>query len=83
MDLNEEMKRFADETPQDSAPVQAQPVEPTDSGVTVTQVESHDDTDVPAALQRETQDGKGDGELPEGDFESFATDGMEHMKGSN
>jgi hypothetical protein len=32
--------------------------------------ESHDDTDVPAALERETHDGSGDlTELPPSDFE--------------
>lgn len=38
----------------------------------------HDDTDVPEALKRETQDGPGDlSKLPEPDFESFATEGVE------
>lgn len=35
-------------------------------------VDSHDDTDVPAALQRDTQDGPGpqtEDQLPESDFE--------------
>jgi hypothetical protein len=37
----------------------------------------HDETDVAAALQRKTQDGKGDEEVPESDFQSFATEGVE------
>lgn len=37
----------------------------------------HDETDVEAALQRQTQDGKGDGEVPEPDFKGFATAGVE------
>jgi len=39
-----------------------------------------DETDVPAALERVTQDGSGfdrEDELPQSDFESFATDGVE------
>lgn len=38
---------------------------------------AHDHTDVEAALQRQTQDGKGDEEVPESDFQSFATEGVE------
>lgn len=37
----------------------------------------HDEADVAAALQRKTQDGKGDGPVPESDFVSFATEGVE------
>lgn len=37
----------------------------------------HDKTDVEAALQRETQDGKGEGEVPDSDFKGFATEGVE------
>lgn len=35
------------------------------------------DEDVSAALERKTQDGKGDEEVPESDFHSFATEGVE------
>lgn len=55
-----------DETP-------AQPVE-----VSPEEQVHYDDTDVPAALERETQDGKGDDQVPEADFQSFATEGVEN-----
>lgn len=39
---------------------------------------NHDDTDVAAALARDTQDGPGDlGSLPPSDFAGFATEGVE------
>jgi len=44
------------------------------------EVEAHDDTDVEAALQRETQDGSGfesEDELPESDFAGYATNEVE------
>lgn len=41
---------------------------------------NHDDTDVAAALARETQDGKGDDPVPPADFDSFATQGVEKKK---
>lgn len=41
---------------------------------------NHDDTDVAAALARKTQDGKGGEEVPESNFESFATEGVERDK---
>jgi len=40
----------------------------------------HDETDVAAALARKTQDGKGADPLPESDFDSFATTGVEDDK---
>lgn len=36
-----------------------------------------DDTDVEAALQRETDDGKGENEPGETDFQGYATEGVE------
>lgn len=39
--------------------------------------QSHDDTDVAAALARKTQDGKGADPVPESDFQSFETAGVE------
>lgn len=43
--------------------------------------ESHDDTDVEAALENDTDDGKGGAVVPKADFESYADssadDGME------
>ena len=42
--------------------------------------EAHDEEDVPQALARETQDGSGfesEDELPESDFQGFATDDVE------
>lgn len=42
------------------------------------QIPNHDEEDVAAALARETHDGPGDlDNLPESDFESFATEGVE------
>jgi hypothetical protein len=67
----------------DSDPVDASPAVPADSHLNVEknfnfhEVEPHDEEDVAAALQRETQDGKGDDEVPESDFDSFATDGVQ------
>lgn len=40
-------------------------------------VPSHDETDVKAALKRTTQDGPGPDPVPETDFDSFATPGVE------
>lgn len=39
--------------------------------------ENFDEEDVQAALERETDDGKGEGEVPASDFVSFATEGVE------
>lgn len=38
---------------------------------------NHDESDVKAALERQTQDGKGPDPVPESDFDSFATQGVE------
>lgn len=40
-------------------------------------LEHHDDVDVPAALERVTDDGFGTDVLPESDFVAYATDGVE------
>lgn len=37
----------------------------------------HDDTDVPAALKRETQDGKGEEDPGPSDWNGYATEGVE------
>lgn len=45
------------------------------------QWQQHDDDDVPATLERETQDGSGfeeEDELPPSDFESFSQDEVEN-----
>lgn len=39
--------------------------------------EHFDETDVPAALLRETADGPGAGDPPESDFDGYATEGVE------
>lgn len=39
--------------------------------------EHYDEEDVAAALERETDDGPGDEEPGEGDFQSYATEGVE------
>lgn len=39
--------------------------------------QSHDETDVAAALARKTQDGKGTDPVPPSDFQSFETAGVE------
>lgn len=44
------------------------------------EVVTHDEEDVQAALARDTQDGKGDEPVPESDFESYATEGVERTK---
>lgn len=49
----------------DAQPTQARPPE------------NHDETDVAAALERKTQDGKGDDPVPPADFQSFSTEGVE------
>lgn len=38
---------------------------------------TNEEAEVAAALARKTQDGKGSGEVPESDFHSFATEGVE------
>jgi hypothetical protein len=48
-----------------------------------TVVPNHDELEVKAALQRTTQDGKGEGAVPESDFKSFATEGVEKDATSN
>lgn len=59
----------------DSAPVEVAPDVPDEA-------DANDDEDVPAALERETQDGSGlenddESELPESDFAGYATDDVE------
>lgn len=39
--------------------------------------EHHDETDVPAALERITSDGPGEGDPGPSDFQGFATEGVE------
>lgn len=61
----------APEVPEPSKPVANAPVIPEQAPP------AHDDTDVEAALQRSTQDGKGEDDVPPPDFDSFATSGVE------
>lgn len=59
---------------------ETKPVEgtqPQETTPTQAAVPNHDATDVNAALQRTTQDGKGEGDVPESDFKSFATENVE------
>jgi hypothetical protein len=58
-------------------PVEDTPQVPANSDPTEQTPENHDETDVAAALQRKTQDGKGPDPVPETDFDSFATAGVE------
>lgn len=64
-----------------SKPIEPAPQVPANSDLSA-QVsatpKNHDDTDVEAALARETHDGKGKEEVPESDFDSFATEGVEN-----
>lgn len=53
----------------DPKPVQSKPEVP----------QAHDKEDVEALLSRKTHDGKGEDEVPESDFISFATDGVERL----
>lgn len=69
-------KRDRDKAAASAQPVDASPDATQDSAP----VENHDKTDVQAALARETQDGKGEGEVPPSDFDSFATEGVEQEK---
>jgi hypothetical protein len=62
--------------PVESTETPPQEPAPTDAG-TLPPPENHDDTDVEAALLRKTQDGKGPDPVPESDFDSFATEGVE------
>lgn len=73
-DLTEQVAEVPEQPTKDETPVQ--PVD-ADKGVQLVQVH-HDETDVPAALERETQDGKGDDEVPPSDFVAFATEGVEN-----
>lgn len=43
--------------------------------------EHHDETDVPEALRRTTQDGPGDEDPGPSDFQGFATEGVERVAG--
>jgi hypothetical protein len=63
--------------PVDSTPESAVEMTQVDNSGSSTTPENHDDSDVAMALQRDTQDGKGDGDLPDSDFNSYATDGVE------
>ena len=49
-------------------------LEPYDPNKTYEVAEPHDKEDVPAALKRETQDGKGGAVVPKANFVSFAAD---------
>lgn len=65
--------------PVPASPELSEVPEPVPAGVDLT---NHDEEDVKAALERETQDGSGlenddPKALPAGDFDSFATDDVE------
>lgn len=65
---------------QSSSPDPTMAAGPTFAGVGA--APNHDDEDVPAALERKTQDGSGlkddnEDDVPESDFHSFATQGVE------
>lgn len=49
----------------------------------VTDYDGDDAEDVQAALERQTDDGKGDDEPGESDFQGFATEGVENDDESN
>lgn len=80
-------KTAKNDTAQDSPPVEpltpdpALASPPTDVPDTA---ESNDEVDVPAAIERKTEDGPGpdfDSEkLPESDFDSYATDDVEETE---
>lgn len=71
--------RNKSQTEPDTTPETVEPSH--DETVTETTAESveshHDETDVTSALKRDTQDGKGEGEVPPSDFDSFATEGVQ------
>lgn len=70
------VQETVEEAPTEVAPEQPVEVTPEAPEVVVT----HDEKDVEALLDRDTQDGKGDDEVPESDFESYATEGVEKTK---
>ena len=55
-------------------------LEPYDPTVNYEVAEPHDEEDVPAALERETQDGKGGAVVPKANFVSYAADAKEESK---
>lgn len=57
-----------------------EPKEEEASVVPPQEIPNHDDTDVEAVLARQTQDGKGADDVPESNFESFATEDVERDK---
>lgn len=72
---SEDPKKAGDPTPAPStAPSDDKAAVPTQA------VPNHDDTDVAAALERKTQDGKGSDEIAPSNFKSFATDNVERDK---
>jgi len=59
---------MSDETQEQQEPTEFEPIETADAV---------DEEDVPAALERKTDDGKGTGRIPKANWESFATEGVE------
>lgn len=72
-DKSGDPKKKADE----AAPAPSTPSTEVTPAVPTQSAPNHDDTDVAAALQRTTQDGKGEDPVPPADFDSYATEGVE------
>lgn len=72
----EEVSEKVEEVPTEETP--EQPAEA--ASETAEEVVTHDESDVPEILSRDTQDGKGADDVPEPDFESYATEGVEKTK---
>lgn len=74
---NTPSKSAKDANPTEVSPDAESAAPPVENADVPSVPENHDDLDVERAKQRKTQDGKGDDEVPESDFDSFATDGVE------
>ena len=86
MEENQNTERAEEATtPVDVTPDETLAPPPIDVPIDVPdKADANDDEDVPAALERETQDGSGlendESELPESDFAGYATDDVEGDK---
>jgi hypothetical protein len=77
-DVNPEAKDRLQET------VVGQVTDPAEEFDTPTEVpDAHDDVDVALQDGKDTADGKGDEEVPEGDFQGYADPSADHKEDSN
>lgn len=76
---NDTPVEVAPETPKTSSGTEENFDNPPEFGAAKPATSEHDDEDVKALLARKTKDGKGDDEVPESNFISFATDDVENV----